>query len=144
MRKVLLAAAIVLWIPLAPAARAAQAGSPLQNGEQLFQQGRFAEARKLLEQALAIYRRDEAMLSEHRAADAAREQQLADPARRQLAACLVDDDRLDERQEATAGALEKAAEKIAAATCSSRGARWSPKNPSEKRFLISSTTKPPA
>lgn len=28
-------------------------------------------------QALAIYRRDEAMLSEHRAADAAREQQLA-------------------------------------------------------------------
>jgi tetratricopeptide (TPR) repeat protein len=52
MRKVLLAAAILLWIPLAPAARAAQAGSPLQNAEQLFEQGHFAEAADALQTAI--------------------------------------------------------------------------------------------
>ena len=52
MRKVLLAAAMLLWIPLAPAARAAQAGSSLQNGEQLFQQGHFAEAADALQTAI--------------------------------------------------------------------------------------------
>jgi tetratricopeptide (TPR) repeat protein len=51
MRKVLLAAAMLLWIPLAPAALAAQAGSPLQNAEQLFQQGHFAEAAQALQSA---------------------------------------------------------------------------------------------
>jgi tetratricopeptide (TPR) repeat protein len=52
MRKLLLAAAVLIWLPLAPAARAAQAGSPLQNAEQLFQQGRFAEAADALQTAI--------------------------------------------------------------------------------------------
>jgi tetratricopeptide (TPR) repeat protein len=52
MRKVLLAAAMLFWIPLAPAALAAQAGSPLQNAEQLFQQGHFAQAVEALQTAI--------------------------------------------------------------------------------------------
>jgi len=51
MRGVLLAA-MLLWIPLAPAARAAQAGAPLQSAEQLYQQGHFAEAADTLQTAI--------------------------------------------------------------------------------------------
>jgi len=51
MRPLLLAAALLLSIPLAPAARAAQAGAPLETAQQLFRQGQFAQAAELLQAA---------------------------------------------------------------------------------------------
>jgi tetratricopeptide (TPR) repeat protein len=53
MRWVLLVAAMLLWIPLAPApVRAAQGGAPVETAEQQYQQGRFAQAAETLQQAI--------------------------------------------------------------------------------------------
>lgn len=55
-------AAILLWIPLAPApARAAQSGGPLETAEQQYQQGQFAQAAETLQAAIRENSNDAAL-----------------------------------------------------------------------------------